>query len=279
MGTINKGDARAILFWGEKGMANQPTAASIAAPTLPAKQVFVMAAIYLVVGLAIGYLFRASQAPSSATQPGVIASASAGNSATQQRPGMTSQPGGTPASPHAGAMGGGGRMPGMDEMQQMAAKKAAPLLDQLKKDPNNSAVLAKVGAIYYATHQFKEAASYYGKSVQADPKNVGVRTMLAVTLYSDSDADGALAQLNQALTYDPKDANALFDLGMIRLQGKKDPKGALAAWQQLLKSNPQLSADRKTEVQKLIAQVQASLSAHHGTEGAPGNAGHKADSN
>jgi cytochrome c-type biogenesis protein CcmH/NrfG len=170
-------------------------------------------------------------------------------------------------------------MPGMDEMQQMAAKKAAPLLDQLKKDPNNSAVLAKVGAIYYATHQFKEAASYYGKSVQADPKNVGVRTMLAVTLYSDSDADGALAQLNQALTYDPKDANALFDLGMIRLQGKKDPKGALAAWQQLLKSNPQLSADRKTEVQKLIAQVQASLSAHHGTEGAPGNAGHKADSN
>jgi cytochrome c-type biogenesis protein CcmH/NrfG len=43
---------------------------------------------------------------------------------------------------------------------------------------------------------------------------------------------------------------------MIKLQGKKDSKGALAAWQLLLKSNPQLGADRKAMVQKLIADVQ-----------------------
>jgi len=271
-------------------MANQPTTAIIAVPTLPAKQVYVMAGIYLLAGLAIGYLFRASQLPSSSTQPGVVASSAA--QGAQQRQGMAPQPGAGQANPHAGVMGT--RMPSISDMKQMADKKAAPLLDQLKKDPNNSAVLAKLGAIYYATHQFKEAAAYYGKSLQGDPKNVGVRTMLAVTLDSDGDADGALAQLNQALTYDAKDANALFDLGMIRLQGKKDPRGALAAWQQLLKLNPQLSADRKAEVQKLMADVQASLSAQHGmgqqgtgqhgnaqegTEGAPGNAGQKTNSN
>jgi cytochrome c-type biogenesis protein CcmH/NrfG len=58
------------------------------------------------------------------------------------------------------------------------------------------------------------------------------------------------------LHYDPKDANSLFNLGIMRLQGKKDSKGALAAWQLLLKSNPQLSEDRKARVQKLITDVQ-----------------------
>ena len=42
---------------------------------------------------------------------------------------------------------------------------------------------------------------------------------------------------------------------MIKWQGKQDGSGALAAWQELLKSNPQLSADRKATVQKLMADV------------------------
>ena len=91
--------------------------------------------------------------------------------------------------------------------------------------------------------------------MQANPKNVALRTKLASSLYRSGDVDGAIAELNRALSYNPRDANSLFNLGMIRLQGKRDTKGALTAWQQLLKSNPQLSADRKAEVQKLIAQV------------------------
>ena len=203
-----------------------------------AKQVYAMAVISLVVGLAIGYLFRGSQSPAPAT-PAVTAAE------------PNSQP-----SPHTGAMGKGGKMPSLDEMKQMADKKAAPLLDKLKTDPTNKDLLIQVAKIYGSTHQFKEAAVYYDKAVQIDPKDVALRTQLASTLYYDGDVDGALSQLQQSLHYDPKDANSLFNLGMIKWQGKQDSKGALAAWQQLLKSNPQLSADRKAAVQKLMADVQ-----------------------
>ena len=58
--------------------------------------------------------------------------------------------------------------------------------------------------------------------------------------------DGAISQLQTALQYDPKDANSLFNLGMIKWQGKQDGKGALAAWRELLKSNPQLSAEQQS---------------------------------
>ena len=150
----------------------------------------------------------------------------------------------------------GGQMPSLEEMKQMADKKAAPLLEKLKGEPNNSDLLIQVGKIYQSTHQFKEAADYYDKALQVDPKNVAIRTELASCLYYNGDVDEAITQLQKGLQYDPKDANSLFNLGMMKWQGKKDNKGALAVWQELLKSNPQLSPDRKATVQKLMANVQ-----------------------
>ena len=67
--------------------------------------------------------------------------------------------------------------------------------------------------------------------------------------------DGAIAELQQGLQVDPKDANSLFNLGMIRWKGKNDAPGALEAWNQLLKSNPKLDTDKKAQVQKLMAEV------------------------
>jgi len=147
-------------------------------------------------------------------------------------------------------------MPTIEQMKQMADKKAAPLLEKLKSDRYNSDLLIEVGKIYNSTHQFKEAAGYYDKALQVTPNNVAIRTEMASCLYYSGDVDGAISQLQQSLRYDPKDANSLFNLGMVKWQGKKDGKGALAAWQLLLKSNPQLSADRKATVEKLMADIQ-----------------------
>jgi cytochrome c-type biogenesis protein CcmH/NrfG len=213
-------------------MAIEPTTQPSAGSTWRVKQVYSMAVICLVVGLAIGHLFRGSQPPAAPVQPAAHAH---------------------PSLP-AGAMGG--HTPSLEEMKQMADKKAAPLLEKLKADPTNSAMLVQVGNVYEGTHQFKEAIGYYGKAVQLDPKNVALHVQLASCLYYDGDADRAIAELQQGLRYDPKDVNSLFNLGMIKWQGKQDSKGAVAVWTQLLKSNPQLSADRKATVEKLMADAQ-----------------------
>lgn len=204
---------------------------------VPAKQVYLMAAIFLVAGLAIGFVWRGQQPP---VAPKQVAAASA----------TTVPPGHAMGTNH---------VPNLGELKQMADTQAAPLLEKLKNDPKNSALLLQVAAIYHTTHRFKEAAAYYQQAVDIDPESVAARTKLAISLYRGGDADGALVQLNKALTYDPKDANALFNVGMIKLEGKKDGKGAVAAWQRLLKSNPQLSADRKAQVQALMANVLTSL--------------------
>ena len=226
-------------------------------------QVYGMAVICLAVGLTLGYFFRSSQLQPTPAQ--IAANSALGSSAQRAIPGPAQSAGAPAQSPHPGAMGG--KAPTLQDMKQMADSKAAPLLAKLKTDPNNTSLLDQVGAVYHATHQFNEAAAYYGKAVQIDPKSVPLRTKLAISLYRSGDVDGAIAQLNRALSLDPKDANALFDLGMIRLQANQDSKGALAAWQQLLNSNPQLTPDRKATVQKLIASVQNAKAGQPASEG------------
>lgn len=140
-------------------------------------------------------------------------------------------------------------------MKRMADKQVEPLLAKLQKDPKNAELLNEVGNVYRLTHQFQTAATYYEKSLEANPGNVGPRTDLASCLYYQGDVDGAIAQLEKSLTYDPKHAGTLLNLGLIKLQGKKDTAGAIDAWSRLLKSNPQFK-DRAM-VEKLIADAKA----------------------
>lgn len=147
-------------------------------------------------------------------------------------------------------------MPTLDDMKRMADKRAEPLLAKLKDDPKNSQLLNQLGALYMATHQFQESAAYYRKAIDADPRNVPARTGLASCMFYQGDADGAIQQLQQALTYNPKDANSLFDLGMIRYESKHDSAGAVTAWKQLLKLNPKLPQEKKDAVERLISKAQ-----------------------
>jgi len=218
-------------------MASASAATQSAGGRLAGARVAGLAAAALLAGVAIGYFSAGSphSAPPTQTTSTAIRPAAARGAASAAR------------------------MPSMDEMKRMADTQAAPLLEKLKADPNNSDLMAQIAAAYHAAHQFRQAAVYYQRAADADPKNAGLRTKLAASLYRSGDADGAIVQLNKALATDPNNANALFDLGMIRLEGKQDGKGAVAAWQRLLRTNPQLSAERKAQVQRLLADELTTL--------------------
>lgn len=218
-------------------MENQQRTALVAETVLESKRVYTLALLWLVAGLGIGYVLR-GVAPTTPPQPLVSAPKAA-----------------MPASPHSNA--GNGHMPTSDEMKQMADKKAAPLKQKLKSDPKNAQLLAQVAAIYHSVNQFNEAVGYYSQAVLVDPRNPALRIKLASSLFRSGDVDGAITQLNQCLKFDPGNANALFDLGVIRLEGKKDAKGAAVAWRQLLKSNPDLLPERKAMVEKMLEQASA----------------------
>jgi len=195
---------------------------------LASSVVYFMAGIALVVGLAAGYYLPGTGSTAKPARAADLAGKTA--MAPAGHPAMT-----------------------LDQMKGLADSKAAPLLEKLKSEPKNGALLAQVGGIYSATHQFQQASDYYRQSIAVDPKNVKTRTDLASSLFYSGDADGAIEQLQQALKYKPKDVNALFNLGMVKYRGKDDAAGAIASWQELLKTHPDL--DRKKVVEQLIAEA------------------------
>ena len=155
------------------------------------------------------------------------------------------------AQPSTDSMAGVGQIT-PDRLKHMADKQAQPLLAQLQSTPNDPELLAKLGHIYYVTQNFKEASTYFKRSVDIRDDAI-VRTELGRAFYYAGAPDDALAEFENVLKSDPDNVNAMFNVGLVRWQSKSDVDGAVAAWQQILKKYPDHS--RRAEVEQLIARA------------------------
>ena len=222
-------------------MIEEPNARVAPRRDWQARQLAVMCALCVATGFLAGYLLRgsaqvATPAPSARAEATAPSPEAMRESAGQLQTHQASQ-----------------QMPTLDDLKRMADMKAAPLLAKLKSDAKNPQLQNQIGLIYENAHQFKTAAGYFEKSLQYDPKNIGVRADYASCLYYTGDVDGALKQLNQSLIYDPKHAGTLMNIGIIRWKGKNDVDGAVAAWEELLQYHPDFS--QKDLIQHMITQA------------------------
>jgi cytochrome c-type biogenesis protein CcmH/NrfG len=188
-------------------------------------QAYGLALITLLLGLVAGFLLHG---------PASAANVPPTSQATDQ------------ASPHTGMS------VTPEQLKHMADMQAGPLLDKLKQDPNNPELLAQVADTYLAGHQFNTAVEYYEKSASIKP-DANLLTQLANAYFYSGSPDKAIDALNRALQVDPKFANALFNLGALKWQVRGDSAGAIAAWQKLLKTNP--NHPKRREVEAMIERV------------------------
>ncbi len=80
-----------------------------------------------------------------------------------------------------------------------------------------------------------------------------VRTDLGTAYWYTGNADEAIASYEKALAIRPNHPGTLFNLGIVKWQGKKDPKGAVVVWEKLLQTNPDYP--QKDQVQMLIERA------------------------
>lgn len=190
-------------------------------------QAYLLPAFCLVLGVALGYLFRGSASPAAAT---VQAAASANGSMPQgQAPQAQLSP---------------------EQQKAMVDQAVAPLLATLKTNPDDLNTIVQLANLYYDGQQYPEAVKYYQLAVKSQPTNADLLTDLGTSIWYMGDADGAIAEFQTALKYRPDHPGTLFNLGIVRWQGKLDPQGAVQAWEELLRLNP--NYPQKQEVQEYI---------------------------
>ena len=140
------------------------------------------------------------------------------------------------------------------DLKSVADRQAAPLLQQLKSDPGNADALISLGNLYYDAQVYSTAVDYYGRAIQIKPSDVSLRTDMATAYWYMGNTDTAIAEFNKALSYAPNNPNTLFNLGLVKWQGKQDRAGAIADWKKLLATNP--NYEGKDKVLEMLNKVQ-----------------------
>jgi tetratricopeptide (TPR) repeat protein len=128
-----------------------------------------------------------------------------------------------------------------------------PYRNVLAQDPKNAGAATALGNKLYDAARYSEAVPYYQQALAGDPKNVNVSTDLGTALFYAGRPDDALAQLQKSLDIDPNHAQTLFNIGIVKRDGKNDRKGAVETWERLLASNP--AYPEAARVRSLIADA------------------------
>src|SRR5262249_58038675 len=127
----------------------------------------------------------------------------------------------------------------------------------LTRDPKNATAAVKTGNMLYDAHRYVEAIPFYQQAFALLPADVNVSTDLGTALWYSGRADEALAQYEKSLAIDASHAQTLFNVGIVRADGKRDYAGAVEAWEMLLKTNPAYTDTAR--VRSLIADTRAKL--------------------
>jgi cytochrome c-type biogenesis protein CcmH/NrfG len=112
------------------------------------------------------------------------------------------------------------------------------LHDLISREPGNAKVQVDLGNVLYDAGRYQEAIGHYQKALELEPKNVSVSTDLGTALWYSGRPDDALRQFETSLAIEPNHPQTLFNIGIVRLEGKQDRPGAIEAWERLLAAHP-----------------------------------------
>jgi cytochrome c-type biogenesis protein CcmH/NrfG len=110
---------------------------------------------------------------------------------------------------------------------------------RVEKDPKDIEAMVQLGNANLALKRFDHAKDWYERALKIDPTRADIRMDLAIALRYLGKPDDAIAELNRVLAKDPKNAAALYNLGIILLEDKQDQPAAIAKWEAMMKAHPE----------------------------------------
>jgi tetratricopeptide (TPR) repeat protein len=130
-----------------------------------------------------------------------------------------------------------------------AASQIQTLKEILKKDPKNLSAWVELGNLYFDTDQPKEAIEAYNQYLAIKPNNADVRTDMGIMYRKLGQFDRALEEFRKAARSDPKHINSRYNIGLVLLHDKQDIQGAIKAWEEYLKVDPNSEKSQRIRAQ------------------------------
>ncbi len=131
------------------------------------------------------------------------------------------------------------------------ASQIQTLKEIVKKDPKNLPAWVELGNLYFDADQPKEAIEAYRRYLAVKPDNPDVRTDMGIMYRKLGQFDKAIEEFRKAAQSDPKHVNSRYNIGIVLLHDKQDIQGAIKAWEEYLKVDP-----NSEKAQRIRAQME-----------------------
>ncbi|MGC8604626.1 MAG: tetratricopeptide repeat protein [Desulfomonilaceae bacterium] len=104
--------------------------------------------------------------------------------------------------------------------------------------PQNLQALIQLGNDYFDIGNYEKSIEIYEKALKIDPQNAEVTTDMGVAYRRLGKTDESVKFFRKALEIDPNQGLAMFNLGMVLRDDKKDLPAALQVWKTFLEKTP-----------------------------------------
>ena len=135
------------------------------------------------------------------------------------------------------------------------AKIIMSLEQEVAVNPKNVTAWIQLGNVYFDTNNFTKAIHAYEKSLELSPDNPDVLTDLGVMYRRNGQPEKALEAFNRVIAIAPNHEQSRFNKGIVLRYDLNDREGAIKAWEELLKINPNAVAPNGQPLSEAIKDL------------------------
>lgn len=150
----------------------------------------------------------------------------------------------------------------VEKNQTVSVERAAQILEFEKitsENPEDATAWANLGNLYFDTGNHKKAIIAYQKSLELNPNNAQVIIDLGIMYRRTGQPKKAVAAFDKAIKIEPNHETALFNKGIVLLHDLNDMKGAIQAWEELVKMNPLAKSPSGEPIKDLVDKMKKSM--------------------
>jgi cytochrome c-type biogenesis protein CcmH/NrfG len=130
---------------------------------------------------------------------------------------------------------------------------------EVTANPENFQSWVRLGHLYYDTDQPEKAIAAYNKSLEFHSGDANLLTDLGVMYRRTEQPEKAIELFNQAIEKEPGHQPSRFNKGIVMMYDLNDPAGAVAAWEELLRLNPEAKSADGQPIRDFVDQIKADL--------------------
>ena len=149
------------------------------------------------------------------------------------------------------------------EEEQGASVESAAQIFELEKrtseSPDDVAAWIDLGNLYFDTGNYEKAITAYNKALELNPNNANVMNDLGVMYRRTGQPKKAIEAFDKAIKIDPGHETVRFNKGIVLMHDLNDLEGAIQAWEELVKLNPDAISPTGQPVKKLVENLKKSM--------------------